>query len=331
LHTRSERVAEAVTVAVPARLHLGFLDPSGGCGRRFGGIGLAITGLETRITVRSAVHAVIDGPQHERVRSHLERMQRLFHAPGAHAVVEEVVPAHVGLGSGTQVALAVAAAVRRLQGCPLDLEADALTLGRGARSGLGIGLFRTGGLVVDGGRGPATTVPPIISRMHFPEEWRVLVVLDPARRGVHGQDEIAAFAALPPFPRERAAENCRLILMAALPGLAEHDLASFGRAIAGLQAHSGDYFGPIQGGRRFSSPEVEAALLALEAEGAVGVGQSSWGPTGFAFAASAAEADRLVQRVRQDGRLHGLDVRICQGLNRGAQIDARRAVTTSET
>jgi beta-RFAP synthase len=218
------------------------------------------------------------------------------------------------------MALAVAAAVRTLQGTPLDIEGDAVRLGRGARSGLGIGLFRDGGLVVDGGRGPATGVAPVISRLPFPAEWRVLLLLDSTRQGAHGRDEIEAFAALPEFPEEVAAHLCRLVVMKALPALAEHDLAGFGAAIAELQQRLGDYFSAAQGGSRFTSPQVAASLDLLAREGAHGIGQSSWGPTGFAFAASEVEADRLVNIARGHARHEGLDIRVCKGLNRGAEI-----------
>lgn len=319
-------------VTVPARLHLGFLDPAGGHGRRFGGIGLAISGLETRITIRRAASTVIEGPERDRVRAHLETMQAILGVAGAHHLtVDEAVPAHAGLGSGTQIALAVAAGMRRLHDRPLDVEGDAAELGRGARSGLGIGLFRTGGFVVDGGRGPSTTVPPVVSQVPFPEEWRVVVMLDPARQGAHGPGEAAAFAALPPFPPESAADNCRLVLMQALPALVERDLPGFGAAIAALQSRIGDYFAPIQGGGRFNSPQVAAALELLDAAGAVGIGQSSWGPTGFAFAADGAAADRLLQRLDRDGRFRSLDIRVCRGLNRGAQVGVCRAVAAGET
>ena len=48
----------------------------------------------------------------------------------------------------------VAAALRRLHDLPLDAPGDAVRLDRGTRSGVGIGLFEHGGLVVDGGHGP---------------------------------------------------------------------------------------------------------------------------------------------------------------------------------
>lgn len=311
----------SVTVTVPARLHLGFLDLNGGLGRRFGSIGLAINGLKTSITFNAASQPQVTGPESERVRGYLQAMQRALDIENTcHVRIDEVVPAHAGLGSGTQIALAVAAGVRRFHGLPLDVRGDAIRLERGARSGVGIGLFDHGGLVVDGGRGPLTTAAPVVSRMPFPEQWRILVVLDPHRQGVHGPDEREVFSKLAPSSDGQAAHLCRLVLMKALPALAERDIAGFGSAINEMQVLLGDYFAAIQGGSRFSSPDVAAALAALEDEGAYGIGQSSWGPTGFAFAPSAEEANRLVESIYRQPRCRDLDIRTVAGLNRGAHI-----------
>jgi beta-ribofuranosylaminobenzene 5'-phosphate synthase len=311
----------SVTVTVPARLHLGFLDLNGGLGRRFGSIGLAINGLKTSITFNAASQLRVTGPENERVRGYLQVMQRALDIENTcHVRIDEVVPAHAGLGSGTQIALAVAAGVRRFHGLPLDVRGDAIRLERGARSGVGIGLFDHGGLVVDGGRGPLTTAAPVVSRMPFPEQWRILVVLDPHRQGVHGPDEREVFSKLAPSSDGQAAHLCRLVLMKALPALAERDIAGFGSAINEMQVLLGDYFAAIQGGSRFSSPDVAAALAALEDEGAYGIGQSSWGPTGFAFAPSAEEANRLVESIYRQPRCRDLDIRTVAGLNRGAHI-----------
>jgi beta-ribofuranosylaminobenzene 5'-phosphate synthase len=313
----------SVTVTIPARLHLGFLDLNGDLGRRFGGIGLAISQLKTAVTIRKAERFHVAGSQSERAKRHVTSIQSLLGLDGSFDVsIDETVPAHAGLGSGTQLALAIAAGVRRLHGLPLDIETDAVRLGRGARSGLGIGLFHRGGLVVDGGRGRATAVAPIVSHMAFPPEWRVLVLLDPSRQGVHGPDESVAFAELPAFSARDAADICRLVIMKVLPGVAERDLASFGAAITEIQERLGDYFASVQGGRRFTSPAVAAALDMLDREGASGIGQSSWGPTGFAFTASQQEAERLTSRARDHPSGRALDIRICAGLNRGADIVA---------
>lgn len=321
----------AVTVTVPARLHLGFLDLNGGLGRRFGGIGLAIGGLGTRLTIERAGKSQASGPDADRVSQHLQKIERLLSLRGGHRIrVSEVVPAHAGLGSGTQLALAVAAGLRSLHNLPHDVAGDALRLGRGARSGIGIGLFSRGGLVVDGGRGDGERLAPIICRLPVPEDWRILVILDPQRQGIHGPEEGATMAALPSMCAADAARLCRLVLMQALPALADHDLANFGAAIKELQIELGDYFAPAQSGARFMSPDVAAILDILDRAGAFGVGQSSWGPTGFAFAQTPDEAARLAMIAAPQARRRGLDIRVCQALNRGAQIVAHAYSTESD-
>jgi len=310
-----------ITVTVPARLHLGFLDLNGGLGRRFGSIGLAISNLQTKIALRRASKNQISGPERERVERHIDKMVRRLALSEGHAVnVLDVVPAHSGLGSGTQLALAVAAGIRQLHDLPLDIEGDAIHLGRGARSGVGIGLFHRGGLVVDGGCLVNDVPAPIVSHISFPDRWRIVVVLDPTRRGIHGANEVTAFGSLPPFPDGDAAQLCRLVIMKALPAAAEHDIVSFGSAIKELQARLGDYFAVAQGGMRFTSPDVAAVLAALDREGAFGIGQSSWGPTGFAFAATLEEANRLARIAQRHPSGQGLDIRVCAGFNRAAEI-----------
>jgi beta-ribofuranosylaminobenzene 5'-phosphate synthase len=323
LRDNTPRPAE-VLITIPARLHLGFLDLNGNLGRQFGGIGLAIGDFKTSLSIRRAKHTDIFGPECERVRQYVLSMERTLGQNGGHVVnVLQTVPAHSGLGSGTQLALAVASGMRRLHNLPLEVEEDALRLGRGARSGIGIGLFHRGGLVVDGGHSRQTRLAPIISHLPFPEHWRILVVLDPKRSGVYGHDEASAFATLAPMTEVDAAEICRLVLMKALPGLAEQDIVSFGAAIKELQSRLGNHFARAQGGSGFTSPAVASLLTALDAAGAHGIGQSSWGPTGFAFASSADEAERLADLAREHPTAKELVIRVCSGLNRGAKVVAR--------
>jgi beta-ribofuranosylaminobenzene 5'-phosphate synthase len=323
-----------VKVRANARLHLGFFDLDGGLGRRFGSLGLAIAGPVTSLSLMRADAFACAGLEPQRVSVHLATLCKHLGLAGAYKVtVHEAVPAHAGFGSGTQLALAVATALRLLEGIEVDAAVDAILLQRGARSGAGAALFRAGGLIVDGGQretrstarddgeNPAAChkgVPPILARFDFPEDWRIVLVMDPDVQGVHGVAEREAFARLPQFSPARSADICRSVLMQALPAVVERDLPAFGAAIAHIQRSLGDYFAPAQGGSRYASARVGEIMLRLEDAGAYGIGQSSWGPTGFAFAPSPAEAETLVAGVAAPAKASGLTLRICKAANQGA-------------
>jgi beta-ribofuranosylaminobenzene 5'-phosphate synthase len=311
---------ELVEVTCTARLHMGFLDLEGSLGRRFGSIGLALDAPRTRLSIRRAETNRVRGPEQERAGRHLAALAARLRVTDRHDLhIEEAIPEHSGLGSGTQLALGVAAALRRLHGLPLDPAADAEALGRGQRSGIGIGLFRLGGLVVDGGIGRTGATPPMLARLAVPADWRILLVIDPAYRGLSGSNERAAFAGLEPMPAPVAARLCRHVLMQVLPAVAEDDLAAFGAGVSEIQALIGDYFAPVQGGC-FTSRRVGAALAELAALGATGIGQSSWGPAGFAFARGDAAAGELRDHLVRTGAAERLDISICRALNRGAAV-----------
>ena len=314
-----------VTVTVSGRLHLGFVDLNGGLGRRFGSLGIALDAPVTRVTASPGRGITVSGVEAERARTHLERLIRHYRiAPDVLLNIECAIPDHVGLGSGTQLGLAVGAAVCRLAGLAPDARDIAQLLDRGARSSIGIATFERGGVVLDGGRGAVDLPPPVISRLPFPEAWRILLIFDEVRRGLHGPAESEAFQNLPALPAGTAAHLCRLMLMVALPALAEQDLDGFGIAVTELQETIGDHFAPVQGAR-FLSVQVTEALTWLRSQGVRGRGQSSWGPTGFALLGSEAEAQTLLQQLQTrwpTGR--GLSFAIARGRNCGADIEIVR-------
>ena len=311
---------KGVQVTTTARLHLGFLDLAGDLGRRFGSIGLAIDGFETRLELREALSFEVLGEERERAAQIARRIaETLGLDTRKKLIISNAIPAHAGLGSGTQLALAIAAAFRRLAGLPLDAREDARLLDRGARSGVGVALFERGGLAVDAGRGPNTEVPPAVAWMNFPRDWRILLILDPRVEGAHDEEERQAFAGLPRFSADAASEICRSTLMQILPGAAETDLEAFGEGVARIQEILGDHFAPVQGGGRFGSAPVGRVAARLKALGARGIGQSSWGPSGFAFASDPDHAQFLAQRAGAEGEL-GVEIRICSARDHGAEI-----------
>ena len=279
-----------VGVAAPGRLHLGFLDPSGSLGRRFGSLGLVIGGFETRLALRrsSASRLTADGAAAEkeagRAAEHLAAMQTAtgLDAP-LHLHLHEVLPAHAGFGSGTQLALAIGRAFAALHHLDLPTVAIARLLGRGLRSGIGIAGFEEGGLLLDGGPGADGGVAPLLARLTVPAEWRVLLVLDTTHSGLSGGPEKDAIEALPRFAQADAAAACHEVLMRVMPGAATGDFAAFAAGINRLQQLVGGHFAPAQGGGLFASSAVAKVCHWLAAQTPCATGQSSWGPTGFAI------------------------------------------------
>jgi beta-ribofuranosylaminobenzene 5'-phosphate synthase len=316
----------SVTVAAPARLHLGFLDLNGGLGRRFGGIGLAVDAPRTVVSLATAPEDTIiaaDAAIAARARRVLARAREQLGLGQHYRIeVEAAIPAHAGLGSGTQLALAIGAGLARLSGREEATDRLGAATERGARSAIGMAAFAGGGLIVDGGRGPATITPPVLARADFPSDWRILLVLDPQHQGASGDRETEAFAALPEMSPADSGALCRLVLMQLLPGLAEHDLAAFGGALTTIQQIVGRHFAPAQGGSPWTSPAVGRAIARAGALGAVGLGQTSWGPTGIAFVESHAAAQGLYSTLVEDCRRDGLELMIVGGRNAGASISA---------
>lgn len=305
-----------VHVTAPARLHMGFLDPSGGLGRRFGSLGLALDQPATRLRIARAPAFLVTGPQADRAQRYAQEMIGRLNLPGGVAIrIQECIPAHSGLGSGTQMALAVGTALAHLYELNMSAHDIAHLLQRGARSGIGIGAFEQGGLLLDGGRGARSQPPPLVARAPFPEPWRVLLVLERNRRGVAGDRERRAFDGLAEFPSSAAGELCRLVLMQVLPAMVEADIRAFGAAVTQIQRRVGDYFAPVQGGR-YTSSAVSEVLSWCERERVYGIGQSSWGPTGFGFCESEAQAEAVRnQLAARWGRESNLSFMVCRGRN----------------
>ncbi len=288
-----------VSVFAPARLHMGFIDLSGSLDRHFGSIGIALNEHATRLSLTSGEKRVITGPSAERADKCLTLMCQALNVSDKLTVnIETAIPEHIGLGSGTQMSLAIGSALNAYYGLGLGVRDIAALMDRGLRSGIGIGIFERGGLVVDGGRGEKTITPPVIVHLDIPASWRFILVLDKRGQGLHGQQEIEAFKVLPPFPRHEVERLCYLLMMKGLPAVAEKNIVDFGNVISQLQCSVGEHFAAAQGGV-FTSPEVAVAMKWLAQQGAVAIGQTSWGPTGFCAIDGVSLAESITEEAVQ--------------------------------
>jgi beta-ribofuranosylaminobenzene 5'-phosphate synthase len=325
-----------VSVDAPARLHLGFLDPSGSLGRRFGSIGLVIDGPATQVEIGAAEDDAVFGTTpatHAELARAKTYLQRLREHTGRRAPLQmrllQALPPHAGLGSGTQLALAIGAAFARWHHLDVSSATLATWLGRGLRSGVGIAGFDHGGLLVDGGPGADGRPAPLLSRVDLPAAWRVVLVQDARAHGLSGGDEKEALALLPPLSQSAAAEICHEVLMRILPGAALGEFTAFAAGVTQVQRVLGEHFAPAQRGRAFTSAAVGRFVQWLggnENTPRAAIGQSSWGPTGFAVLPSQASAEALLLAARAAGIIDtALDVSIVSARNHGALVRDTRA------
>lgn len=312
--TRRDEAARADTVFVEtaARLHFGLLDLRGDLGRKFGGIGAAAPAPTLLVSATPARTLEVTGEDAERAavfaRRFLDHHPDTAHA-GARVHVHCGLPPHAGLGSGTQLALAVARALAEVHGLPSNAADLARAVGRAQRSAIGTWTFSGGGFVVEGGRRNAReAIAPLLARLPFPATWRCVVAVPDAAPAISGRVEDAALAQLS-LPPERDVERvAHVVLMALLPALAEGDLTTFGRALTDIQLTTGRWFAEVQGGAY--APGASEQLVHRMAEwGAAGVGQSSWGPAVYGIVDGDAAGRRLTERVR--GELDRLNTRGC--------------------
>ena len=311
--------ADTVSVAASARLHLGFLDLSGGVQRRYGSIGVGITGFSTVVNASYSDQVHIHEADDEYIARIAQTVLDHFRInSGVRVEVEEYIPRHQGLGSGTQMALALGAAITGLYGINASVEELATVTGRGGRSGVGLGVFQHGGFILDSGKAKGHRPPTLIFRHNFPEEWRFVLVMDEGAKGISGTEEVEVFNSLPDMSLEVSAEICQQVLMEMLPSIIENDCRQFGAAVSRIQTSIGECFNSAQGGV-FASDKVRRILELLLENKATGIGQSSWGPTGFAVFPDKKSAMQAVDMIAgQDSRVK---IRLAGGENRRARIN----------
>lgn len=292
-------MTDRLRILTPSRLHFGLLGWGDHAPRQFGGVGLMTEDPGLEIVVEPSAAWEATGPLAERSRevaaSVARRLAEEGRPVGPLRIENRRVPeAHVGLGVGTQLSLAVAKAVTEFAGLPgTPVETLARLTDRGRRSGIGIHGFAEGGLIVDAGRRRERDVPTRLVRQEFPNDWSVLIIVPGRGPGLHGPEELNAFRSLPPMPEATTATLCRLVLLGLMPAVVERDLGAFGRALNEIQQVVGGVFAPVQSGR-YARPEAETMIERMTVLGLHGAGQSSWGPTLYAFSNAGAD-----ERVRQ--------------------------------
>lgn len=257
----------------------------------------------------------------QRAAGFVQRIQEVTgHVMPVRLEFRQTIPTHAGLGSGTQLGLAIARALSELSGeRDVAVETLAQRAGRGLRSAIGLHGFAGGGFLVDGGRSGSEQLGTLVARIEFPADWRMILVALPRTQGLSGAAEQQAFASQPAMPRELTGELCRIALMEWLPGLMEADFKRASEAMYKFGVNVGRFFEPVQGGV-FADPRMASLAHEVRKQGFTGVAQTSWGPTTCVLCNSLPMARQLLSDLSADARWNDCEFRLAEPLNHGVLV-----------
>jgi beta-ribofuranosylaminobenzene 5'-phosphate synthase len=250
-----------------------------------------------------------------------------------HFNLKRYFPSHVGLGSKTQLSLAIITAITKLKKHErLSVEKLTQFVQRGGTSGIGWRGFEMGGFILDGGHdfgkgkekesflpssasfnsNPAIT----LSRHNIPDNWRFVLVIPNVKKGAYGDEEISVFQNYAPIPQREVNEVSHQIIMKIIPGIIKGDLKCFGDGLKRIQSIG---FKKIE--INLQHKIVKDLLKFLEEYGLKAYGMSSFGPSVLGIVESDSEAEDLLKAVQKNQKNGGGHVYICKPNNTGAKIE----------
>ncbi len=330
----------AIDLTTGCRLHFGLIELAEGQPNRFGGLGLGLDGpgfplgAHARPSQKSSrrlgdddAHACTvqlptdlshaDADEYRRrveeaFQHCIQNFRQQIHAVGLNERVEpfpvdvhfnfpSLLPLHSGLGSGTQLGVAVAATTAQLLygvQTPQTLSELAALSGRGLRSAVGLETFLRGGFVFDAGTGASQLRDFHCDRRDLPSAWRVVLVIPTGESPVTGEHEtrlLAEIARRRNPGATRMLELCHQLLREM--NRKNPDFANFTSLLEEYMRLAAQPFIQVQhgvyNGQRVSDVATTCSQVGLRA-----VGQSSWGPSVFGFAESDERAEQAVVDIR---------------------------------
>ena len=323
-----------VRVITPSRLHIGLLDMNGSGGRVDGGAGITLEDpgfiFEISESDTFSLTSREPGVAHQ-VQPIIEKLiMNGLSIPPVHIHVQQSVPFHYGLGSGTQVTLGIAAGIGAITEQKLSVEDLIALSGRGGTSGIGTRAFVMGGLLVDAGHrfGPGRKkdsfapsasssgagAAPLVGRYDIPKEWNFVLAMPDGFAEIHGQLEYDLFQMFCPVPYPEVQALSHILLMKLIPSVIEEELEQFGEAINEFQN-----YGFKKCELSLQPPVIVDIMEAMRDAGAAGAGMSSFGPVVYGVCDSNMNAIRsAAQKIMNQGK--GGRTVCTKGRNCGADI-----------
>ncbi len=325
-------------IKTPSRLHLTLIDLNGSIGRIDGGVGLTTekpgftlytetqdNGLEIEFENKNLSQDLQNGYRDKISASAKKMLEFLNLKSGFKFRVKETYPAHSGLGSGTQISLAVGKSISKLQNKDMDAYKIATIVGRGGTSGIGVRSFEDGGFIVDGGHtidekpdflpsSASNARPaPLITRYDFPRDWKIIIAIPNVPAGASGPKEVNIFQEYCPISLQEVQRLSHILLMKMLPAVVEVDLVSFGESVNEIQNVG---FKRIE--LELQHQIVHDLIREMRSAGAAGAGMSSFGPTVYSITDS--DSKEIANAARDVMNHVGGEIIVTRAQNSGSVI-----------
>ncbi len=308
---------KSVEAVTSARLHLGFynfLDD----GVAYGSIGVAIDRPVARIVVRESNGLRVYNRSGIYMDDVVDKVSKALGVENVGITIYSAIPRHIGLGSTTQLSLALACAINKLYGLGYSVRELALKLGRGYVSGIGIAAFERGGFIVDTGRHVdkkgrlkelrnIADLPAILLRYSVPTDWRFVIIVPRGAHELKDNEEDNIISSPKQIDKEDQLLLYRELINGIIRGIVENDIIRFSKALRKIQRITGKYFSPYQQGI-FCCRETQEIVEAFEKHRVIGVGQSSWGPLAYGLVRGTKKAKRILSAVLEDLKYRGVEV-----------------------
>jgi beta-ribofuranosylaminobenzene 5'-phosphate synthase len=329
-----------IRVTTPSRIHLSLIDENGYTGRVDGGIGLMLDRPNVVFeATNSAKEFKIEANRYYRESIEVinEKASKVFKAykidnKNFHFNLKQYYPSHVGLGSKTQLSLAIATSIAKLKNLNVSHRTLTKIVERGGTSGIGWRGFETGGFILDGGHdfgkgeeketflpsSAANSADPALTilRYDIPENWRFVLAIPNVKKGAYGDEEVSIFQSQTPIPREEVNEVSHQILMKIIPGILKNNLTCFGEGLKKIQS-----MGFKKREIQLQHKVVKNLLNFMENYGVKAYGMSSFGPSVIGITESQSKAKKLLRAVKNHLKRVGGHFYLCKPNNIGAKFE----------
>ncbi|HME54644.1 MAG TPA: beta-ribofuranosylaminobenzene 5'-phosphate synthase [Candidatus Lokiarchaeia archaeon] len=329
-------------ILTPSRIHATLIDMNGSLGRIDGSVGftLANPGWKIIFETINDTQLKISLPRHfegnyveKLVHDILQQYNMSAETASMKISVMETISRHIGLGSKTQLALALADGISRLlklEGTPLSKEILASVVKRGGTSGIGVTSYFIGGFIIDGGHdygegkekysflpsSASNAAPaPVLFRDELPDEWRIVIAIPHLVQGAHDAEEMNIFKECCPVPLNDVEKLSHIILMKLMPAVKRKNFDDICECIKFFQT-----IGFKKNEIDLRGQSFRDMITAWQDAGAPCVGMTSFGPALYTIARDMDQANELKQSVDNIMSEEGSLAFITRMQNTGASI-----------